>query len=146
MPLVCFNFLLTWLLAHLLLFPMWALSAGYLCAAPWTGVLPISFTAQPVPILSPSHYVPRLQHILKDTGLLFVCMCLWDTGGSYLTLLGSLDKFASSQGWGIEGGRDVGLAMVAFSGLCMALEQFVVAERLDKQQLLKSTVLHLVKC
>lgn len=32
-------------LAHLLMFPTRMLSVGYLCAAPWTGVLPISFMA-----------------------------------------------------------------------------------------------------
>lgn len=35
---------------------------------------------------------------------------------------------------------------IAFSGLCLALKQLMVAESLNKQQLLKFTVLHLVKC
>lgn len=68
---------------------------------------------------------------------------LRDTGGPYLTLQGSLDNFASSWRGGIEEGKDVGLAWVGFR---LALELFVVAQRLDKQQPLKSTVLHLIKC
>lgn len=82
-------------LAHLLMFPTRMLSVGYLCAAPWTGVLPISFMAGPT--LSPPHSVTGLRQILKDTGLL--CVSLYvpesvstglrdggDDGHCYLTL------------------------------------------------------------
>ena len=126
---------------------MWVLSASYL-QAPWTGDSPISFLERqpPPPQHCPYLTVPGLQQILRDTGLLYVWLCvstgLRDTGGSYLTLQGSLYKCASSHR---DGGRDVYLASAAFNGLCLALEQLMVAERLDEQLLLKCTDLHLVK-
>lgn len=47
LPWECFNFLLTYVFPTLLLLPIRLLSEGYLSTAPWTGVLPIRFMAQP---------------------------------------------------------------------------------------------------
>lgn len=134
------------ILAHLQLFPMWVLSASYL-QAPWTGDSPISFLER-----QPPHSIVHISLSLgfnKSWGTQAFCMCdcvfpqvSGTLGGSYLTLQGSLYKCASSHR---DGGRDVYLASAAFNGLCLALEQLMVAERLDEQLLLKCTDLHLVK-
>lgn len=141
-----FHFLLTWLYWHTCSCSPCGCYQRAICKLLGLATRLSAFWSASPPQHCPYLTVPGLQQILRDTGLLYVWLCvstgLRDTGGSYLTLQGSLYKWASSHR---DGGRDVYLASAAYNGLCLALEQLMLAERLDEQLLIKCTDLHLVK-
>lgn len=89
LPLFCFNFLLTWLCWHILLFTV-IIVLSVCCSLDWRLAYRLYGTASLHNVtISLCPWAPTNPKGHKP----FVCVCfstgLWDTGGSYLTLQGS---------------------------------------------------------